>query len=125
TREGAFMRWLPLIVAGWVGLAAPTPSRAQYGDISDLKLLKAADAEHVKPVPPPRGATVLFDGTSLDGWVKTNGKDKPEWKLLPTDQGPAVMEAAKGNIMTRQKFDGHFKLHVEFRVPYMPRAKGQ
>ena len=27
--------------------------------------------------------------------------------------------------MTKQKFDGSFKLHIEFRVPYMPDAKGQ
>ena len=27
--------------------------------------------------------------------------------------------------MTKDKFDGNFKLHVEFRVPYMPQAKGQ
>src|SRR5262249_788632 len=28
-------------------------------------------------------------------------------------------------VVTREKFDGNFKLHVEFRVPYMPSAKGQ
>jgi hypothetical protein len=30
-----------------------------------------------------------------------------------------------GNIMTRDKFDGKFKLHVEFRVPYEPTKSGQ
>ena len=36
------------------------------------------------------------------------------------------MQVARGGgIMTRKTFDGHFKLHVEFRVPYMPGATGQ
>src|SRR5262249_16376127 len=96
------------------------PLAAQYGDISDLKLAKPEDKEHVKSTPPPEGAIVLFDGKSLEGWTKTDGK-KPTWKLL--DGG--IMEVSGGNIITEKKFDGDFKLHVEFRVPYMPTAKGQ
>jgi hypothetical protein len=93
---------------------------AQYGDISDLQILKAEDKIDVKSTPPPGGAVVLFDGKSLDGWVKTNGKDPAGWKV----EG-AAMEVKGGNIMSKQKFDGSFKLHVEFRVPYMPKASGQ
>jgi Domain of Unknown Function (DUF1080) len=93
-----------------------------YGDLGDLKINKPEDKEHVKSVPPPEGAIVLFDGKSLDGWVKRgNAKDKATWKLL--DGG--VMQTQGGDIMTEKTFDGHFKLHVEFRVPYMPNAKGQ
>jgi hypothetical protein len=97
------------------------PALAQYGDISDVKLSKPADGEHVKSTPPPKGAVVLFDGKSLDHWVKTNGKDAAAWKLV--DGG--AMEVKGGNIITRENFGGRFHLHVEFRVPYMPKASGQ
>jgi serine/threonine protein kinase len=73
----------------------------------------------IASVPPP-GAVVLFDGT-LDRWVDASGKGPALWKLLPG----GAMEAVGGNIQTRQQFDGPFKLHVEFRVPLMPNAKGQ
>jgi hypothetical protein len=92
-----------------------------YGDISDLKIAKQQDKEDMKSVPPPDRAIVLFDGKSLDNWKMRDGKEKADWKLLPE----GAMEGRKGDIVTKQKFDGAFKLHVEFRVPYMPKAKGQ
>ncbi len=98
-----------------VGAAA-----AQYGDIGDLKLLKASDKVDVKSTPAPKGAIVLFDGKSLDGWMSRNG-GKAKWKLLPG----GVMQSGGGDIYTEQKFDGTFKLHVEFRVPYFPKKGGQ
>ncbi len=93
----------------------------QYGDISDLKIAKPEDKEDVKSTPPPKGATVLFDGKSLDGWLKRDGKNAATWTLV--DGG--AMEVKGGDIITKEKFDGAFKLHVEFRVPYLPKASGQ
>jgi hypothetical protein len=95
---------------------------AQYGDIGDLKLIKPEDKVDVKGMPPPKDAVVLFGGKSLDNWTKTDGKTAPEWKLV---DGGAMEVTKGGNIITKEKFDGSFKLHVEFRVPYMPSAKGQ
>jgi hypothetical protein len=91
-------------------------------DISDLKVAKPEDKEDVKGTPPPTGAIILFDGKSLDNWTKTSGKDAAAWKLV---DGGAMQVNGTGNIITKDKFDGNFKLHVEFRVPYMPEAKGQ
>jgi len=92
-----------------------------YGDISDLKLKKAEDAVNMKSVPAPKDALVLFDGKNLASWTTTGGK-AAEWKL---NDGVMQVAPGKGNIVTKQKFDGSFKLHVEFRVPYMPKASGQ
>jgi len=112
------------LVALVIGLALAGAVLAQYGDISDLKLARPEDKEDVKSTPPPEGAIVLFDGKSLDGWVsRGDGKSAPRWKLV--SGGAMQVEKRTGDIHTKQKFDGKFKLHVEFRVPYMPDKTGQ
>jgi hypothetical protein len=91
-----------------------------------LALLGPATAFAVDPQPtdktlglkPPEGATVLL-GSSLEPWVKTNGKDAPEWSVID-----GVATVGKGNIRTKGTF-GDFQMHLEFNVPYMPEAKGQ
>jgi hypothetical protein len=71
--------------------------------------------------PPPSDAIVLFDGTDLSKWASADGKSPARWTLV----GDGAMQVNGGGIVTKQAFDGHFKLHVEFRVPYMPKATGQ
>jgi hypothetical protein len=115
------MRALRGVLVVLLGLVPAGAGRAQYGDISDLKLNKPEDKQDVKSVPPPGDAVVLFDGKSLDGWVSRNGGKEARWKLL---EG-GVMQVQGGDILTREKFGGRFKLHVEFRVPYLPTQKGQ
>jgi hypothetical protein len=112
-------RWLAVTMTCAV-LAGFGRGDEPYGDISDLKLNKAEDKVDMKSVPAPKDATVLFDGKSLDNWTTKDGKPAP-WKLL----AGGIMQAGGGDIITKQKFDGSFKLHVEFRVPYMPKASGQ
>jgi hypothetical protein len=97
------------------------PCFAQYGDISDLKVNKPEDKVDVKSTPASEGALVLFDGKNLDHWIATDGKSPAPWKLV--DGG--AMQVGGGGIKTKQDFDGHFKLHVEFRCPYEPNDKGQ
>lgn len=58
---------------------------------------------------PPEGATVIFDGSSLDNLIK--GK--------MTEAG-LLQEGATISPMFQD-----FCLHLEFRIPYMPQAEGQ
>jgi len=105
-----------------IALILAAAANAQYGDISDVKLLKPEDKEDVTSSPPPEGAVVLFDGKNLEKWVMRNDPKKTAtWKLV--DGG--AMQVQGGDIVTSDKFTGSFKLHVEFRVPYMPKATGQ
>ncbi len=58
----------------------------------------------------PEGALVLFDGSNADAWQ--NGKLVDEKYL------------AASNVSTKEKF-GDYTMHIEFRTPFMPEARGQ
>ncbi len=88
-----------------------------------FKPAKPEDLKDALSTPPPPGAIVLFDGKDFSKWLKRDGKSEVKWTLR--DGG--VMEGVKGHgdIITKEKFGGKFKLHVEFRIPYEPEGKGQ
>jgi Domain of Unknown Function (DUF1080) len=109
------MRLLSLLIL----LAAVGPASAQWKLDDKFKVLKPEDLKDAVGTPAPKDAIVLFDGKSADKWTKRDGK-KVEWKIAD-----GAMEGFKGHgdIVTKEKFDGKFKLHVEFRIPYEPDLK--
>lgn len=100
------MRTLSLIATALLGLGSSAAA-----DTPKLK-------DDTLGARPPAGATVLFDGRDLSGWIKAD-KSPADW---PVADG--VMTVGKGNILTSAQL-GDFKLHLEFNVPYMPDKKGQ
>lgn len=73
---------------------------------------------------PATNAVVLFDGTNLDGWERRDVKQRGTpvaWKVA---DGVMEVTPGSGDIVTKQKFSD-FQLHLEFRLPFMPEARGQ
>jgi len=68
----------------------------------------------------PKGAVVLFDGKSLDGWTKMDGTPAG-WSI---DDGAMRVMPGSGDVKTERLFADHF-LHLEFRLSSMPDARGQ
>ncbi|MHC4534490.1 MAG: 3-keto-disaccharide hydrolase [Planctomycetota bacterium] len=95
------------------------------GDVSGSILMeKVIRVSPTMGEKPPAGAIVLFNGRNFKQWKHT-GKSEGEsiqWKLLK--DGAMEVRKGKGSIVTKKKFTD-FKLHVEFRTPFMPDARGQ
>jgi hypothetical protein len=72
---------------------------------------------------PPRGAIILFDGTSLAPW-RSADEGQPSDARWTVRDGIVEVKPGTGSIVTRRKFTD-FHLHVEFRTPFMPEADGQ
>lgn len=72
--------------------------------------------------PAPPGAVVLFSGKEADlaaNWTRRNPAQPAGW---PVQDGTTT--PVGGDIMSKQRFTD-FMLHIEFRTPLMPDAKGQ
>ncbi len=111
------MLFVTVILLGCLAPCSDDP----FGPLENFQATKPEDLQDMASEPAPKGAILLFDGASLDGWTKLDGKTPASWKLVE----PKIMQAQGGTIITKERFAGRFRLHVEFRVPYMPQAKGQ
>ena len=88
------------------------PAASLEKGIFSIRELRLPRVERTSPTlgsKPPEGAIVLFDGTSTDEWE--NGKME-NGHLLAT------------GLTTKRQFRD-FKIHLEFRTPYMPDATSQ
>ncbi len=67
----------------------------------------------------PKGAAVLFNGKNTKKWQHPGKDGAITWELVD-----GAMEVRKGSIVSKDKFQD-FQLHVEFRTPFMAKARGQ
>ena len=98
------------------------PAVPPYEGTGDLKIDRPEDKVDVKSKPAPEGAIVLFNGKDVSDWLSASGKGPANWEII---DGVLQVKPGTGNILTQHQFEGAFKLHVEFRIPYEPNNKGQ
>ena len=71
---------------------------------------------------PPKGATVLFDGSGAENWRQNwGGGGGAGWKFV---DGAMEVVPGGGSAVSKQQFGDH-KIHVEFWLPLQPGARGQ
>ncbi len=75
----------------------------------ELKLKRTVRHSPTEGAKPPEGAVVLFDGTTAENF--SNGRMSKDNNLM-------------SEVTTKRKF-GDYTLHLEFRLSYMPEARGQ
>jgi hypothetical protein len=81
------------------------------------RVVRRSPTEGLKP---PPGAVVLFDGQNLDSWTAADGMTPPNWML----EG-GILRVGRGDILSKVRFTKPHTIHLEFRLPFMPRARGQ
>ena len=95
--------------SGQVLAGKPSKFRGKTPKGEEFTLTQGFRTSPTEGVKPPEGAIVLFDGSNVNEWA---GGKLVEDKLL----GPGPT--------TKKEFTD-FKLHVEFRLPFRPTARGQ
>jgi hypothetical protein len=97
---------------------------ARGAQTNAFTLNKAVRLSPTLDAQPPEGAVVLLGPETADlqaTWQRDNGQPCG-WKLLP--QGVMQCVRGSGSVISRRQFGDH-RVHLEFRTPFEPRARGQ
>lgn len=101
-----------------------TNNRNYTGGIALARVTKNPEQIGAKPLP---GAIVLFDGKDLSHW-KLSDAERAAWKvendLLKVIRRDKVLGVPGKHLASRIAFQDA-QIHLEYRTPYLPEARGQ
>jgi len=105
--------------AGWQGLI----KNGKFTGIFGFGSFEMKKVERISPAMGAKGgqgSIVLFDGKNFDQW-QADKVGPVKWKII---NGAMEVVPKTGSIITKKKFRDYM-LHMEFRSPFMPKARGQ
>jgi hypothetical protein len=103
----------------WNATFADGAIKGTCGPQGRLELKRVQRPSPTLGAKPPAGAVVLLDGKTFD--EVTKNPTSPPWKIVDGD----AVEVPKGGMNSKRRFDGSFRLHVEFKCPLIPDARDQ
>ncbi len=134
---------LALVLSMFSCNEAITPEVSENSEVSAPKIIVHEEYTGIEPTKPeetefyepkvpvvrpgingavPSDAIVLFNGTSLDGWMHSQDSTAAKWHL--NDDGSMTVNDKTGSIQTKQQF-GDVQLHIEWSSPADVQREGQ
>ena len=89
----------------------------RQGRLKSFEMKKVTTLSPTLGLAPPEGAVVLFDGSNMDALTESNG-----WSI--TEDGALMEQGDAEDLHSKQAFKDCI-MHIEFRLPYLPRMRGQ
>jgi hypothetical protein len=108
------------VAGGWTGSIADGKLDGVTADGKAFTLRRTIRKSPTLGGRPPRGAVVLFDGSNADGWETAVRSGSFKGLLVEDKEGKVLYQGA-----VSKKAFGDTKLHLEFRMPFVPAGRGQ
>ena len=107
----------------WSAAYADGTIKGTCGQGCTLEIRRVVRESPTLGAKPPAGAIVLLDGKTFDEVTCAANKDgtPQEWKAV--DGGG--IQVPRGGMNSKRQFDGSLKLHVEFKIPFIPNERDQ
>ncbi|MCX5670331.1 MAG: DUF1080 domain-containing protein [Planctomycetota bacterium] len=107
----------------WSAAYADGAIKGTCGEGCKLELKRVVRESPTLGAKPPEGAIILLDGKNFNEVTCPKNKDGTDQEWKPVEGGG--IQVPKGGMTAKRQFDGSLKLHVEFKIPYMPNERDQ